>query len=583
MACKGFAVYMGDPSRPYLVLTYTNAGPKGWGNPFLSNTSSRALKSSQVYHIHANGTNIASYTLSRVRQEDRYEGSQITDDVENYFDPTPNPSVDPTLPLGRSNGDRNCLDVLEDEGYERLLLFAAKTRFRAGIDYTSTESDFLCGPLATYSHSQTPLLSTSREGETSAQPRHDSSPNENPLHLSLQIGDAITPFSHSFPTDIAFEILEYLCSQDIQNFALANRKCNELASRRLWRVFYVRGQSAQEAFYRCQALLRLPGRTAFIRRLVVGPCRWAWHPDLLDCFSAVWKLVPRLQDLMLEPMSSFRTHDGALLKGVDYAPLLRTLLEHGQHLQLQVFKCEAWLRPCSPLLQFLESQPSIRELIGVDVLQARPPELDPRFLPHLSVLICDRPITAAKLSPSRPLQLVQITDCASVEYDLGALAAGFEACTGPLTAVYVSLPRDKISLSSAIMTRFIQSCSRTVDLTLSHMRDGEISELPLTFASVRNLIYYSTSSESFTHESITRLVNLIAPHAEHITISSPGFSGRRRRDWVQDSGPGYVSTPTQSYLREPLSANPVFDARNAMFVERAFPDARSVYQRYGEL
>lgn len=54
---------------------------------------------------------------------------------------------------------------------ERLLLIAAKTRFRAGIDYTSTASDFLRGPLATYSQSQPPLLSTSWERETSAQPR----------------------------------------------------------------------------------------------------------------------------------------------------------------------------------------------------------------------------------------------------------------------------------------------------------------------------------------------------------------------------------------------------------------------------
>lgn len=552
-ACKGLMVHRGDPAKPLLVLTYTNLGAKGWDNPLRANTTSRALKPSCFYHVHANGTSISCNTVARVCERRMSESS---DDVVGYYSPVSNSTTDPTLPRGCSSGEENSLDFLEDEGYSRLLLYAEKARFRASGSFISVESDFAGGPLSNYSHPPRPLTQSSRDYSS-----HFLKAGWGPHHLpkatsvsSLSCGDARSTFGLHIPLDIVEEILEYLDSEGIRSFALANRQCNELADRRLWKVFYIRGPSAQEVFLRCQAVIRRPRRASFIRRLVVGPCRWSWHQELLEAFSSIWRLVPQLQDLMLESPATYPSHNGAFAEGMDYAPLFRSLLQHGQHLRLRILKCQAWLRPFSPLLHFLESQTTIRELIGVDILRTRPPVLHPTFLPSLEVLVCDRPLTAALLLPSRPLETVQIADRVSEEHDLEYLTAGFEACAGPLTDVHLDLPHLDLSATNALIFWLIRSCSKTKQLTLSTLGAWVIHDLPLTFASVRTLNYFINWSSSFTAESVANLAAAIGPYVEHVVLIDSDLCGRW--EWIRIKNPKCVFLPLTACTTLNVKAHP---------------------------
>ena len=57
---------------------------------------------------------------------------------------------------------------------------------------------------------------------------------------------------------------------------------------------------------------------------------------------------------------------------------------------------------------FLRSQPSIEELVDVDVFASRLPSPDPTFLPNLKSLACDFVDTAIYLMPGRRVQSVSI-------------------------------------------------------------------------------------------------------------------------------------------------------------------------------
>jgi hypothetical protein len=273
--------------------------------------------------------------------------------------------------------------------------------------------------------------------------------------------------SGSLPLEIVMEVLENLATHDLRSFALSSTLYNDLAGRLLWRKFTITGNSAQEVAERCSALLRIPGRAGRIIRIVVGPGRWALSSDLLQHFGNIWPAVPRLTELILRNPPPSLNRDGTTRVFCDPEPLIRGLLLHAESFRLRLFEYQAWLQPQSFLHKFLCAQPTIKELVGVDMFRTRPLLYSPKFLPLLEVLRCVRPVTALHLVRSRPIRSLLIEDDMFEDSELTSLAEALETCKCALTDVHLSVfkwpPRGQLerlaNLLHEVKVLSLHSCS----------------------------------------------------------------------------------------------------------------------------
>lgn len=250
----------------------------------------------------------------------------------------------------------------------------------------------------------------------------------------------VAPFTRAFPCDIMDMVLSYLDVPNLRSFALASSLSNTLAERFLWRAYHIRkSESPEQEFIseRFTALIRIPHRARYVRKLVIGPCDWAWDQDLLRQLALLWPVLPRLGTLLLE-MRVEGEGRPTPLRGNEFAPVIRSLVTHGAHLQLSVFKFEGWLRPGSDLHRFLLGQPRLTELIGVDMFATRVLQLGPDFLPALQLLVCDEPTIARSLLPGRPIDVLQIRLPMTTE-QLSSICAVVQHCSGSLTTIMLSL------------------------------------------------------------------------------------------------------------------------------------------------
>jgi hypothetical protein len=175
----------------------------------------------------------------------------------------------------------------------------------------------------------------------------------------------------------------------------------DITRRRLWKSVRIgRGLEAsttlKEAHQSCDALLRLPGRTAYVQRLIICPCTWAWDWELLGRFHRILTSVPQLLGLHL---FSFHFHSKEL--DTSFAPLLQLLAKTDMKMQLRCFRHESRLRQESDLMAFV-----IETLIGVDIYH--PLHLPSGILPSLIDLRCAHMETARQLSQPRRLRAISI-------------------------------------------------------------------------------------------------------------------------------------------------------------------------------
>lgn len=233
-------------------------------------------------------------------------------------------------------------------------------------------------------------------------------------------------------------IIAYLDPERLRNFALASTVCNNLAERLLWRSFRIHSRErpdVQHIAARIDALLRLPHRARYVRKLTIGPCDWAWNATLLVLLPVLWKFVPCLQTLILErrPRTSLCSRHGD-----EFSPVIRILAHHGDHLRLQIFQFHGWMRPGSHLYQFLAGQTQLKELRGVDLFASRPVEFDNAFLPSLRTLVCEDPYTACSLLPERLISTLEVKKL--LTYDqLDAITATIARQASSLTTVILEL------------------------------------------------------------------------------------------------------------------------------------------------
>lgn len=205
-------------------------------------------------------------------------------------------------------------------------------------------------------------------------------------------------------------------TDSLRSFSLANNNCNIIANRALWRSFRITGESQAVALLQCEAILRNPRRAFHIRRLEVGPFFQPYGSGFLDKVQHVWAALPNLRDLSLESRLvevGFRFHRG-VQTSISPVPLLRNLTMYGQTLQLEAFKCTAWLRPDSSLYEFLHAHPTIRTLIGVDIFATRVPSIPDGFLPNLETLKCNRQVTAELFVYRRSVTSLHISQAAKL-------------------------------------------------------------------------------------------------------------------------------------------------------------------------
>lgn len=332
------------------------------------------------------------------------------------------------------------------------------------------------------------------------------------------------------------EITKLLDKRDLCSFALANSFCNDLANRQLWRTYRIGGRSRLELIERCNALLRVPRRAAYILRLIIGPCIWTWDADLIAKFSQVWQSVPRLLDLFLEAQK-YPRHCGTVMYriGGDFNPLMRGLIEQSARLRLRVFGWDSWLRPDSLLLQFLASQPSIRELIGVDVFRARLPSLPSNFLPALEVLICHVPATAELFCPSRPINTLEVRDASEYQYDFGLLVDALSKCPGTLVDVSIQVFKQED------VVRVLGCLPKIRYLCLWGFQHNNRLSFPVKLPMLEEMIGRSRY-DAIDPVDVNRLGAQLGPHVRRISL----FSTDWFRIWQKGNGDGYVGFDSQS-------------------------------------
>jgi len=255
--------------------------------------------------------------------------------------------------------------------------------------------------------------------------------------------------------ELTILVLEYLDTPDVRGFALCSRACNEIAETRLWCTFAICSHgktAASRAIKRCQTILRNRSRARRILKLIVGPCTWTWTPALIQHISCVWHVVSRLKMLLLK-MPTMEHTDSA--RGGEFAPLLRSLVQSGTHLRLEVFKYEGWLIPDSYLHRFLMTQTGLRQLIGVDMFPTRLVDCPKAFLPSLRLLVCERPEIAIRLTPGRPISARQI-DAIREEKDLLAISMALGKCPGPLEDIRLYVYGHGVSFAECLQA--LKSC-----------------------------------------------------------------------------------------------------------------------------
>lgn len=236
-------------------------------------------------------------------------------------------------------------------------------------------------------------------------------------------------------------IIEYLDRRDLQAFALSNSTSNALAERRLWRTYQINSRvkghkfSAHYVSEKLDALLRVPLRARYVLALTIGPCDWAWDKLMLEQLQRLWAMVPRLRNLALKMTTPTKSSHK---RGDEFAPVLRSLADHGTHLRLDTFKYEGMMRPASHLFHFLLSQTHLKELIGVDIFPTRTTQLGLDFLPSINTLVCNLPSIACELLPRRPAKILQVRREIS-RIELQALGAAVKDYTEPLETLMLSV------------------------------------------------------------------------------------------------------------------------------------------------
>lgn len=244
---------------------------------------------------------------------------------------------------------------------------------------------------------------------------------------------------------------------DLRTFALSNSRCCQLAERRLWYSYRVHpGGDADHSVLSClKALIRLGRRTRLVRRLVIGPCSWTWNDTSLTMLPMIWRATVNLREVFLEMPDPI---DRKLWYGGEFAPVLRSLTRDGSHLKLDVFKYEGWLVNQSFLFDFLNTQPSITRVVGIDVCD---PELfapPSTFLPALQSIVCSKSETVRALANGRPLNSLEIRDWTNLSdikpllntlsdhlIALQSLRFRFDHTEDPNTPYLITSPREALT------------------------------------------------------------------------------------------------------------------------------------------
>lgn len=217
----------------------------------------------------------------------------------------------------------------------------------------------------------------------------------------------IVAFKHTFPSDVAAEIVSFLDTQTLRSFSRVNSRCNDLADRRLWRTFHVaaeRGDEARDADARITALLRNPRRALFVQSLILGPCGWRWSEDLLEKLEKALIFAGNLASLrFVRPSMAQRAWGG------EFSPVLRLLARNGARIQLRSFEFDDFLDESTALIDFLATQTGLRRLAGLDIPGGRLPILPQDFLPSLSIIessVHNLPVT---LIQGRPIKSILVS------------------------------------------------------------------------------------------------------------------------------------------------------------------------------
>lgn len=216
-------------------------------------------------------------------------------------------------------------------------------------------------------------------------------------------------------------ILDLARLEDLRNFALCNSRCRHFTDRRLWYTFRIAPRNGEKEYILdcLQALFRLSDRARQVRRLIIGPLTWAWDEDSVAVLPLLWRVVPNLRELLFDPPTALQEN---LSFGGEFAPVLRSLAQDGAHLRLEVFKHEGWLTSDSPLYDFLNSQPTITRIVGVDVYSANTFVPPTSLLPDLKSLACSSPVTARVFAPARPISSMNIKGVITLEETLSLVS-----------------------------------------------------------------------------------------------------------------------------------------------------------------
>lgn len=231
-------------------------------------------------------------------------------------------------------------------------------------------------------------------------------------------------------------ILDHLDRPDLRRFALANTLCDDLAVRRIWKIFCIRTDGSLDpkiAIERIMALQRVPVRAGYLRRLIIGPCTWKWSEEFLLALDQLWEYTPSLNHIF------FNYHDDRRkrqMKGYE-APIFRSLESHGRHLRLETIHSECIMVPDTPIWDLIMSQPSITRIVGIDIIPSRmpPPSTMLQLLPNLRVLICKHYDTAQVLVQSRPIEILSVDSYLGNGEDASRLYQAMKTSTGSLHTV----------------------------------------------------------------------------------------------------------------------------------------------------
>ncbi|KAF8319010.1 hypothetical protein DL93DRAFT_2164713 [Clavulina sp. PMI_390] len=251
------------------------------------------------------------------------------------------------------------------------------------------------------------------------------------------------------PLDIALQIVEYLATTELRTFALANSTCNRVANRRLWRYFYLAWSEDEDESLldmKFLAITRNPPRTACIRSLAIV-CGWSWNEQRIALFTKALSFMTNLEDLtLLEPPRL----EASTIKGGDYSPILPFLIsasqpslnkdEHARDpLHLKRFHTSLLLRNLSAdILQFLQTQPQLKNLSGTLVHPNCLLSIPPDVLPKLEILETPDIPTAAAWLQSRPvkhLKIQSIHECSP----FSSLKKALETMSSPLEVLHMAL------------------------------------------------------------------------------------------------------------------------------------------------